>query len=95
MTQEPKPSPVDVYSASEIAEAAGVPLVSVEALVADGQLRPIAGSPHHLAAAAARCGPSVNGPGAAFFSISLHSSTPRPKCLSRSPALYMRGLPRP
>jgi protein TonB len=44
MSIEPKKPPVDVYSASEVAQAAGVPLSRVEALVAVGQLRPVAGS---------------------------------------------------
>jgi TonB family protein len=35
----------DVYSLSEIAQAAGVPVARVEALVAAGTLRPIAGAP--------------------------------------------------
>jgi TonB family protein len=38
-------SPTDVYSASEVAQAAGVPLARVEALVATDHLRPVAGSP--------------------------------------------------
>lgn len=42
MADEPKKPPVDVYSASEVAQAAGVPVATVEALVAAGQLRPVA-----------------------------------------------------
>ena len=34
-------APNDVYSAHEIAQAAGVPLTRVQALVADGQIRPV------------------------------------------------------
>jgi periplasmic protein TonB len=44
MTDRSKKSPADVYSASEVAEAAGVPLNRVEALLAVGQLHPVAGA---------------------------------------------------
>src|SRR4051812_28761823 len=44
MTDLTKKSPADVYSASEIAEAAGVPPAKVEALLAAGQLRPLVGA---------------------------------------------------
>ena len=49
------PSP-DIYSAAEIAQAAGVPVARVEALVADGNLRPFSGEffSHDAAVAAVR-----------------------------------------
>jgi TonB family protein len=45
-----KNSPVDVYSVGEIAEAAGVPVARVEALIEAGSLRPVSGlaGPHSL-----------------------------------------------
>jgi periplasmic protein TonB len=49
MAIEPKNSLVDVFSANEVAQAAGVPVSRVEALVAAGQLRPIADSPGFFA----------------------------------------------
>jgi protein TonB len=45
MANEPKKSPVDVYSVTEVAEAAGVPLARVEALIAAGDLRPVSDTP--------------------------------------------------
>src|SRR5918999_4059628 len=36
-----KNSPADVYSAGEIAQAAGVPVARVEALIESGSLRPV------------------------------------------------------
>lgn len=45
MAFTPKNSPIDVYSVGEIAQAAGVPVARVEALVANGSLRPLA-APH-------------------------------------------------
>jgi TonB family protein len=44
MTDRANKSSADVYSAAEIAEAAGVPLGRVEALLAVGQLRPLTGA---------------------------------------------------
>ena len=41
MTAQPDKLVVDVYSATEIAQAAGVRLAAVEALVAEGRLRPV------------------------------------------------------
>jgi TonB family protein len=45
MAGKPTTSAMDVYSMSELAEAAGVPLARVEALVAAGQLRAVGDSP--------------------------------------------------
>src|SRR4029077_11981899 len=45
MTTKPGKPTMDVYSAAEIAQAAGVPVARVDALVADGRLRSI--SPQH------------------------------------------------
>jgi periplasmic protein TonB len=45
-----KNPPADVYSASEIAQAAGVPVGRVEALVRSGQVRSLAISPAYFAA---------------------------------------------
>jgi TonB family protein len=50
MAFAPNNSSVDVYSAGEIAQAAGVPLARVEALVASGRLRSFAMSPGYFAA---------------------------------------------
>jgi protein TonB len=44
-----KPSLADVYSAGEIAQAAGVPVARVNALVAGGQIRSLAASPDYFA----------------------------------------------
>lgn len=49
MTVIPKNSTVDVFSASEIAQAAGVPVVRVEALVGAELIRPVAASPGFFA----------------------------------------------
>ena len=49
MAFTPKNPPVDVYSVGEIAQAAGVPVARVEALVTAGQVRSIAISPGFLA----------------------------------------------
>ena len=43
MTYTPKNPTVDVYSAAEVAQAAGVPVARVEALIEAGKLRPVAG----------------------------------------------------
>jgi protein TonB len=45
MANQPDKPTADVYSAAEIAQAAGVPASSVEALVSEGRLRPV--SPLH------------------------------------------------
>jgi hypothetical protein len=45
MALTPKNSAVDVYSVGEIAQAAGVPVARVEALVASGRVRSLAMSP--------------------------------------------------
>jgi periplasmic protein TonB len=44
MTFTPKNSTVDVYSVAEVAQAAGVPVARVEALIDAGKLRPVASS---------------------------------------------------
>jgi len=49
MTFTPKTSSVDVYSAGEIARAAGVPVGRVDALVASGRVRALAISPGYFA----------------------------------------------
>src|SRR5215213_8548899 len=43
-------SSVDVYSAGEIAQAAGVPVSRVQALVASGRVRSVATTPGYFAA---------------------------------------------
>jgi periplasmic protein TonB len=55
MAQTPKNPSVDVYSAGEIAQAAGVPVARVEALVASGRLRSVAISPDYFAPDQAVC----------------------------------------
>ena len=50
MAITPNISSVDVYSAGEIAEAAGVPVARVHALVASGRVRSVAISPGYFAA---------------------------------------------
>ena len=50
MAFTPKNSSVDVYSVGEIAQAAGVPVARVEALVASGRVRSVAISPGYFAA---------------------------------------------
>ncbi|MSO55773.1 MAG: energy transducer TonB [Acidobacteria bacterium] len=49
MTFEPKQPETDVYSASEVAGAAGVPLARVDALMATGEIRSLPGSPQLFA----------------------------------------------
>lgn len=49
MALTPTTSPVDVYSAGEIAQAAGVPVARVDALVATGQVHALAISPEYFA----------------------------------------------
>jgi TonB family protein len=51
MALTPKTSPVDVYSIGEVAQAAGVPVARVEALVAADLLRPVVGTVDFFAAA--------------------------------------------
>ena len=50
MALTPKNPSVDVYSVGEIAQAAGVPVARVEALVTSGRVRSIAVSPGYFAA---------------------------------------------
>src|SRR5688500_1031897 len=50
MAFTPNSSSVDVYSAGEIAQAAGVPVARVKALVASGRVRSVAVSPGYFAA---------------------------------------------
>jgi protein TonB len=50
MTFTPKNPSVDVYSIGEIAQAAGVPVARVEALVDSGRIRSVAISPGYVAA---------------------------------------------
>src|SRR5918993_3133554 len=50
MAFTPKTPAVDVYSVGEIAQAAGVPVARVEALVASGRVRSVAVSPGFFAA---------------------------------------------
>lgn len=49
MTFTPKTPSVDVYSAGEIAQAAGVPVARVEALITAGHVRSVATSPGYFA----------------------------------------------
>jgi TonB family protein len=51
MAFTPKSSAVDVYSISEVARAAGVPIARVEALVTADRLRPVVGTVDFFAAA--------------------------------------------
>ena len=50
MAFTPKNPSVDVYSVGEIAQAAGVPVARVEALVASGRVRSVAINPGYFAA---------------------------------------------
>jgi len=55
MALTPKNFPMDVYSAGEIAQAAGVPVARVDALIASGAVRPLAIDPSYFAADQAIC----------------------------------------
>src|SRR5688572_31014622 len=49
-------TPQDVYTAEEVARAAGVPIADVKALLASGEFRPIAGTAFFSAGDAVKAG---------------------------------------
>ena len=99
MTLTPKNFSVDVYSADEIAQAAGVPVARVEALVAGGQVHSLAGERLAILRRTRRSPPSalfapMAGGVPPFCSISRSSPTRPQRCRSRPRARFTPALRR-